>query len=201
MSNKFIDTAISYLGTIEGDSKHHEIVDIYNTISPLPRGYSATYNDSWCMIFVSAIAKLCEISNTEFPYECSCQKAYNNATDLGLTTDTIRTGNLIFYDWNNNDTLDHVGIITCITNDILTVIEGNKSDSVAYRQISKNSSYIKGYVTVPIISTDGTITDDEIIAIAYDVIAGKYGNGETRKNLLGDLYETVQTKVNEILNS
>ena len=35
--------------------------------------------------------------------------------------------------------------------------------------------------------------------IAYEVIKGKYGNAEYRKNLLGDLYEKVEKKVNEIL--
>lgn len=35
--------------------------------------------------------------------------------------------------------------------------------------------------------------------IAKDVIAGKLGNGQDRKNLLGDKYSEVQKKVNEIV--
>ena len=35
--------------------------------------------------------------------------------------------------------------------------------------------------------------------IARDVIAGKYGNGERRKKLLGDKYAEVQKRVNELL--
>lgn len=35
--------------------------------------------------------------------------------------------------------------------------------------------------------------------LARDVIAGKFGNGETRKDKLGDLYDEVQRKVNQIL--
>lgn len=35
--------------------------------------------------------------------------------------------------------------------------------------------------------------------IARDVIKGKYGNGQERKNKLGNLYNEVQAKVNEIL--
>lgn len=40
-----------------------------------------------------------------------------------------------------------------------------------------------------------------VVDLAYEVINGKYGNGEDRKNALGSLYEEVQAKVNEILNS
>lgn len=38
-----------------------------------------------------------------------------------------------------------------------------------------------------------------IIDLANEVIAGKYGVGETRKKALGSLYNEVQAKVNEIL--
>lgn len=40
-----------------------------------------------------------------------------------------------------------------------------------------------------------------IDSIARDVIAGKYGNGNERKNKLGNLYEEVQKRVNEILKN
>ena len=37
--------------------------------------------------------------------------------------------------------------------------------------------------------------------IANEVIAGKYGDGEARKQALGSLYNEVQAKVNEILGA
>lgn len=40
---------------------------------------------------------------------------------------------------------------------------------------------------------------DKIEDIAKDVIKGKYGNGEERKQKLGNLYNEVQKRVNEIL--
>lgn len=40
---------------------------------------------------------------------------------------------------------------------------------------------------------------DKIEDIARDVIKGKYGNGEERKKKLGNLYNEVQKRVNEIL--
>lgn len=40
-----------------------------------------------------------------------------------------------------------------------------------------------------------------IVDLANEVIAGKYGNGEARKQALGSLYNEVQEKVNEILGA
>ena len=40
-----------------------------------------------------------------------------------------------------------------------------------------------------------------IDAIARDVITGKFGNGNERKNKLGNLYEEVQKRVNEMLKN
>lgn len=46
---------------------------------------------------------------------------------------------------------------------------------------------------------DSEITLMDLDSIARDVIAGKYGSGETRKRNLGNLYSLVQNRVNEIL--
>lgn len=40
-----------------------------------------------------------------------------------------------------------------------------------------------------------------IVDLANEVIAGKYGDGEARKQALGSLYDEVQAKVNEILGA
>lgn len=44
-------------------------------------------------------------------------------------------------------------------------------------------------------------TTKSIVDLANEVIAGKYGNGEARKQALGSLYGEVQAKVNEILGA
>lgn len=43
------------------------------------------------------------------------------------------------------------------------------------------------------------VIKDYIETLARDVINGKYGNGEERKLKLGDMYDVVQKRVNEIL--
>lgn len=78
----FVNTAISYLGVVEGSEKHKYIIDTYNKISPLPQGYKVKYTDSWCATFVNAIAKFCGLLNI-IPAECSCPRQITLWQKLG----------------------------------------------------------------------------------------------------------------------
>ena len=49
------------------------------------------------------------------------------------------------------------------------------------------------------INFEAPIKEKTTEELAQEVIAGKYGNGEDRKNALGDRYAEVQARVNEIL--
>lgn len=45
------------------------------------------------------------------------------------------------------------------------------------------------------------LTSNDISKLSDEVIYGRYGNGQTRKDLLGDNYQEVQDEVNRILGS
>ena len=49
--------------------------------------------------------------------------------------------------------------------------------------------------------TNNELSEEELLKMANDVILGKYGNGNARVKALGDLYEIVQTKANEIVRA
>lgn len=51
------------------------------------------------------------------------------------------------------------------------------------------------------ISTDSDMSSDLIDVVARDVIRGLFGNGADRKMALGDAYQKIQDRVNEILRS
>ena len=63
-----------------------------------------------------------------------------------------------------------------------------------------NTNNLTQYDDVEVVenSVDNSTNID---AVARDVIAGKYGNGNERKNKLGNLYEEVQKRVNEMLKN
>ena len=141
---KMIKNAKKYLGVIEGSKKHKEIIDGYNKIKPLPQGYKVKYSDQWCATFVSYVASLSDM--VKFPYECSVPRMWEKAKKNKQTTTTPKKGYLIIYDWNNNKSLDHVGIVESVKGQVITTIEGNYSDSVKRRKIVKTSSCIYGYI-------------------------------------------------------
>lgn len=135
---------------------HKFIIDLYNQIAPLPRGYKVTYSDAWCAVFVSAVGYKCRMEHIILS-ECSCSKmiALYKAKNLWVEDDgyTPNIADLVFYDWEDNGKGDnigapnHVGIVTSVSNGIITVIEGNKGNAVAIRNIHINGLYIRGYAT------------------------------------------------------
>lgn len=194
------DLAIQYLGTRQGDKRHKEIIDTYNQIRPLPRGYRMKYTDSWCMAFVSFLEYRCNVVNPI--YECSCYYALQGFKQAKQTVkkSDVMVGDIIYYDWGNNGTIDHTGIITAVNSDTYDVIEGNYSKQVKIRKISKKSKEIEGFARVSYpIEEKKSDTDVDIDDLALAVIRGQYGTGKVRKAKLGELYDVVQTRVNELL--
>jgi hypothetical protein len=150
----FVNTAKSYLGYSESSGKHRQIIDLYNSRTPLPRNYKVTYTDAWCATFVSACAIKCGMANI-IPRECSCfyqveqfQKMERWQENDGYIP---KPGDIIYYDWQDNgkgdDTgvPDHVGIVESVSGGVITVIEGNKNDSVERRKIAVDGTCIRGY--------------------------------------------------------
>lgn len=146
LRQKVCDTARSFLGCRESDGSFEKIVDIYNSISPLPRGYRAQYSDPWCAIFVSAVGKECGLEKVIYP-ECSCDYMrwkYRENGQFEPRGGRVQSGDLIIYDYDGNDSSDHVGLIVDVSDGIIRLIEGNSGDMVAQRQIFAESPYIHG---------------------------------------------------------
>lgn len=178
---KYIERARAFLGVVEGTPRHKEILKAYNSISPLPRGYSLVPTDSWCAGFVSAVAHLTAFGD-KFPYECSVAKMVEKAKKLKIWVEgkNPKAGWLVVYDWQKDGHPDHVGIVAVVNPKTIKVIEGNYSDAVRIRTINKDSEWIKGYIALKF-SPSGLKSNEEI---AREVVAGKWGNGDERKKKL-----------------
>lgn len=79
----------------------------------------------------------------------------------------------------------------------------NISKVQAHRDVDNTSCPGKNYPFTEIANAKGEQTQPQttksIVDLANEVIAGKYGVGEARKQALGSLYNEVQAKVNEML--
>lgn len=151
---KVISIAVSWYGRKEADGSHKSIIDLYNSHTPLARGYKVKYTDAWCATMASAAA--IEAGYTDIiPTECGCGQMIElfQAMNRWIENDAYipSPGDYIFYDWDDTGAGDctgwpeHVGIVISVCDGVIKVIEGNKDDAVGYREVMVNGRYIRGY--------------------------------------------------------
>lgn len=114
------------------------------------------------------------------------------------------------YEWNQNqfDALVsfayNVGSVDHLTNHGKRSIEGISakiseyvySGGVKLEGLVRRRAAEKTLFDTPVTAQSGT-GEKSIDTLAREVIAGKYGDGDARKNALGDQYSAVQNRVNE----
>ena len=168
LRRRVCDQARAWLGLNEADGSHRAIIDTYNQIVPRPRGYKLSYSDPWCAGYVSAVAQALGLCAWIFP-ECGCGPmiALYQAAGRWMEDDGYlpEPGDIILYDWDDSGVgdctgaPDHVGIVTSVTGDLITITEGNISDAVGERSLWRDSRHIRGYglpdyATAAIVLTD-----------------------------------------------
>ncbi|MDK7188132.1 CHAP domain-containing protein [Facklamia hominis] len=205
-----INEAKKWLGSNKWGANHKKIIDGYNAVRPLPRGYAVQYSDDWCDTFVSFVAVKAGAKDL-IGRECGVERHKDIFKEKGIWLGLVRprVGDVIIFNWSGNrgGWGNHIGYVASVAGDRITTIEGNTTvngqSTVAYHTYAWNSVYIQGYARpryaegsqTPKIELVGTTEQ-----LARDGIAGKLGNGEDRKRLLGDKYEAVQAKINELLS-
>ena len=103
----------------------------------------------WCACFVSWCADQSGyIQSGAIPKFSLCSDGVKWFESKGRFRDASYTpavGDIIFFDWGNNGTIDHVGIVESVSGGTVNTIEGNSGDKVARRSYSIGSSNIYGY--------------------------------------------------------
>lgn len=153
-ASKVVGQAIAWLGLNEYDSTHRKIIDVYNAHRPIARGYTVKYADEWCATFVSAVSIILGYTDI-IPTECSCGKMVELFKKLGAWVEDEsvipQPGWICFFDWqakgdgDNTGWPDHVGIVEKVENGVITVIDGNHSNSVKRRTFEVNAKNLRGY--------------------------------------------------------
>lgn len=230
LRQKVVDTASAWLGTQEGSARHADLLNIYNAQRPLPRGTRMLSTWPWCAAFVSTVSLQCglrDIMPTECG--CPSMIRLYQELGRWIEDDAYvpSPADVVFYDWqdsgigDNVGQSDHVGIVVSCTDGMMTIIEGNCDNAVKLRQIAVNARYIRGFGCPNYASkADGAepkptpeptpqpepekpaeeTTDPFITQVARQVIAGKWGNGQARKDALAAWFtKAVQDEVNRIL--
>lgn len=148
---EFVAQAKAWIGRKESDGSFKEIVDIFNSKSPMKKGYSVP----WCAEFVGAVA--IKTNQKDVPITAGVKEMISGFKSRKLFIEDDKfvpsPGDIIFFDWDDDCKGDdvnghsHVGIVEYVSNNKIHTIEGNKSDAVGTREISVNGRYIRGFAT------------------------------------------------------
>lgn len=215
-----INVMRSWIGLSRAAQTHRVIIDIYNSHTPLAVGYKVSYNDDYCDTTVSAAFIKLDAVEMIGGTECGVERHVEIFKKAGIWEEdgSVRPnpGWIIVYNWDDNTQpndgfSDHIGIVEAVSENVITLIEGNMDGGVVgRRRIPIGYGYIRGFAKPKYApsTSEQTISSSSdpkksIDEIAQEVIDGKWSNGDTRKSLLiaaGYDFDAVQARVNELFN-
>lgn len=194
----------------------------YNTVSN--GGYSRCIvgypTDKGCNVLANCVGYACGrfneiIGSMKCPYlNCNAENFIERAIQYGLEiSDKPKLGGIMVWQKGNtlsgNDGAGHVAVVEkIIDNNTIYTSESGYGSNAFWNSIRTNSngrwgmasSYkFRGCIINPSIKNESAneldkYTDEELAKMVWQ---GKFGNGEERKNKLGDRYYSVQKLVNE----
>lgn len=107
---------------------------------------------AWCAISASWANRRGGIDKTKYPNFASCSASLKVFEKSGLVrnpkTYKPKSGDLIYFDWNQDGVAEHVGMVFSYDGKYVETIEGNSSDAVRHKKYIVTSKYISKYVEV-----------------------------------------------------
>lgn len=111
--------------------------------------YGFSSRVSWCACFVSWCGEQCGyLENGVMPKFSLCSDGVKWFQDKGQFQDgsyVPAAGDIIFFDWGNDGSIDHVGIVESVKKGTVNTIEGNSGDAVRKRSYPVGDGRIYGY--------------------------------------------------------
>ena len=153
--DRILRAAASLVGVRGGTAAHHQLVNDYNSVKPLPVGYTVKTTDDWCDIFVTTVFQREGLSGL-IGRECGVERHIQIFKRLGIWnedgTTTPKAGDIITFNWDqnsqqNNGFADHIGIVESVSNGIIHTIEGNSNNQVRRNTYRIGHGNIRGFAT------------------------------------------------------
>ena len=111
--------------------------------------YGFAQREEWCACFVSWCADQCGyIEAGVIPKFSLCSAGMEWFESRGQFMDgsyVPSSGDLVFFDWGNDGSVDHVGIVESVVDGTVYTVEGNSGDKVARRSYAIGYGQIVGY--------------------------------------------------------
>lgn len=153
--DRVLRAAASLVGVRGGSAAHHQLVNDYNSVRPLPVGYAVKNSDDWCDIFVTTVFQREGLSGL-IGRECGVERHIQIFKRLGIWnedgTSTPKAGDIITFNWDqnsqqNNGFADHIGIVESVSNGFIHTIEGNSNDQVRRNTYRIGHGNIRGFAS------------------------------------------------------
>ena len=153
--DRVLRAAASLVGVRGDTAAHHQLVNDYNSVKPLPVGYAVKTTDDWCDIFVTTVFQREGLSGL-IGRECGVERHIQIFKRLGIWnedgTTTPKAGDIITFNWDqntqqNNGFADHIGIVESVSNGIIHTIEGNSNNQVRRNTYRIGHGNIRGFAT------------------------------------------------------
>lgn len=153
--DRILRAAASLVGVRGGSAAHHQLVNDYNSVRPLPVGYAVKNSDDWCDIFVTTVFQREGLSGL-IGRECGVERHIQIFKRLGIWnedgTSTPKAGDIITFNWDqnsqqNNGFADHIGIVESVSNGFIHTIEGNSNDQVRRNTYRIGHGNIRGFAS------------------------------------------------------
>ena len=153
--DRVLRAAASLVGVHGGSAAHHQLVNDYNSVRPLPVGYAVKDSDDWCDVFVTTIFQREGLSGL-IGRECGVERHIQIFKRLGIWNEngasTPKAGDIITFNWDqdsqpNNGFADHIGIVESVSNGIIHTIEGNSGNQVRRNTYRIGHGNIRGFAT------------------------------------------------------
>ena len=151
--DRVLRAAASLVGVRGGTAAHHQLVNDYNSVKPLPVGYAVKTTDDWCDIFVTTVFQREGLSGL-IGRECGVERHIQIFKRLGIWNEngasTPKAGDIITFNWDqnsqpNNGFADHIGIVESVSNGIIHTIEGNSNNQVRRNTYRIGHGNIRGF--------------------------------------------------------
>ena len=138
--------AVSQLGYTESGSNY--VVEESGTKGYTRYGawYGIPYGD-WCAMFVSFCLDYAGVEGMPLDANCPSWEAKLSELDLYRVPSEYvpKPGDIIFFDWEGDNSSDHVGLVETIDGTNITTIEGNSGNRVARNTYELFDTTILGY--------------------------------------------------------
>jgi hypothetical protein len=204
-AKQIIDRAKSQIGVCENPPNSNNV--IYNTWYYGHPVSGASY--PWCAVFISWLFKA---EQSLCIKTASCVQMLEWFEKRGQLVKTPQAGDIVFFKYStNNRRTNHVGLVVSYDGKVVNTIEGNTSSSSKGSQdnggmVAQRNRYSNIVAYARPKYQEGSLTNitnhKSNEEIAKEVIAGKWGMGNDRRQKLSNAgydYRVIQNIVNEML--